>query len=382
MEVRCEFHPVQEGSGEPSPSNVRNITGWDGIKLYHSKNLRYRQVEWLCATAGIPMDTHTTEKSEIRAEFFRPAGDIAQYIYVTDSVITGSSNTTAYLSSPGSTGNWRFGNRSVGIITRAGINLRTKQNRDGVWVNDELIATYGPITAFRSNNPFTIHSSARSSTLQVKSIQQIDDGVLVGDYIPVHDIVDDVYGWLNKVTGYFNTNASATITHGEESPDPVVCATYDVEWEDKGTMYGGYVDVSSGRLVATHIKDKPSELTYNPVAEFAYYQSEYDFSKGDMDAISNMAKVIGVMPMKPITNPPPQPIGAVFSLDEQNYVNVFFPGFGSQEEYNSVVEDLEFILPLTYTIVYQIDTLMIPMFEGDNVIYCNSGDVTVYLKKK
>lgn len=38
--LKIHFNPIQEGEGDPSPDNVRPITGWTGINLYHSgKNL-------------------------------------------------------------------------------------------------------------------------------------------------------------------------------------------------------------------------------------------------------------------------------------------------------------------------------------------------------
>lgn len=38
--LKVNFNPIQEGEGYPSPDNVRPITGWTGINLYHSgKNL-------------------------------------------------------------------------------------------------------------------------------------------------------------------------------------------------------------------------------------------------------------------------------------------------------------------------------------------------------
>ena len=38
--VKANFLPVQEGSGDPSPTNVRPITGWTGIKVCRAgKNL-------------------------------------------------------------------------------------------------------------------------------------------------------------------------------------------------------------------------------------------------------------------------------------------------------------------------------------------------------
>ena len=38
--ITCEFSPVQEGTGDPSPDNVRPISGWTGFNITHAhKNL-------------------------------------------------------------------------------------------------------------------------------------------------------------------------------------------------------------------------------------------------------------------------------------------------------------------------------------------------------
>lgn len=36
VKVTCEFSPVQEGTGDPSPDNVRPISGWTGCEIGHS----------------------------------------------------------------------------------------------------------------------------------------------------------------------------------------------------------------------------------------------------------------------------------------------------------------------------------------------------------
>ena len=44
--VVCEFAPVQSGTGDPSPSNVRSISGWNGCEITHTgKNLINCQIE-------------------------------------------------------------------------------------------------------------------------------------------------------------------------------------------------------------------------------------------------------------------------------------------------------------------------------------------------
>ena len=40
VKVTCEFSPVQEGAGDPSPDNVRPISGWTGCEISHTgKNM-------------------------------------------------------------------------------------------------------------------------------------------------------------------------------------------------------------------------------------------------------------------------------------------------------------------------------------------------------
>ena len=36
VKVTCEFSPVQEGTGDPSPTNVRPISGWTGCEITHT----------------------------------------------------------------------------------------------------------------------------------------------------------------------------------------------------------------------------------------------------------------------------------------------------------------------------------------------------------
>lgn len=38
-ECKVYFEPIQEGEGDPSPDNVRNITGWDGVNVYSSDEI-------------------------------------------------------------------------------------------------------------------------------------------------------------------------------------------------------------------------------------------------------------------------------------------------------------------------------------------------------
>ena len=52
--LKVNFNPIQEGEGYPSPDNVRPITGWTGINLYHSgKNLVEVSSENRCVNSNL-----------------------------------------------------------------------------------------------------------------------------------------------------------------------------------------------------------------------------------------------------------------------------------------------------------------------------------------
>ena len=54
--LKVHFKPIQEGTGDPSPENVRPITGWTGVEAYETgKNLISSDSEW-CAFKCYPMN--------------------------------------------------------------------------------------------------------------------------------------------------------------------------------------------------------------------------------------------------------------------------------------------------------------------------------------
>ena len=34
--LKVNFNPIQEGDGDPSPSNIRAISGWTGLNVFHT----------------------------------------------------------------------------------------------------------------------------------------------------------------------------------------------------------------------------------------------------------------------------------------------------------------------------------------------------------
>jgi len=188
------------------------------VKYVLDGGKRYQRHEYLISTKGITISgTKLNRESEIRARVYRPSSAVAQYIYQADSGSSLSTNFTAYTSSgSNATGYWRFGNTYASLLVATGAWHETKQNKEGIWIDGVRKATYSSVNSFTTNNSLTIHGTAASANMRIAWLERWESGVLVAKYTPVHDLFDDVYGYLDSSDGKFYTNADAVITAGGE----------------------------------------------------------------------------------------------------------------------------------------------------------------------
>lgn len=185
--------------------------------------VRYQRVEYLISTKSISLGIKTKSTFELEAGVYRPTGAQAQYIYVSDSNSSGTTNTTAYTSTGDGGANWRWDGKTTSINVPTG-DVTTKQNSSGVWINGSKVATYSSPSTFESSSNLCIHGTQSNADMRIKWLTAKDGDTLVRDMIPVHDLVDDVGGWYDRVNGVFYTNSDATITMGADVSDPISLA--------------------------------------------------------------------------------------------------------------------------------------------------------------
>ena len=51
--LTCYFNPIQSGTGDPSPSNIKPIYGWNGIDVFQSENLFQQRIHTITTEDGI-----------------------------------------------------------------------------------------------------------------------------------------------------------------------------------------------------------------------------------------------------------------------------------------------------------------------------------------
>ena len=223
--LRVHFKPTQSGEGEPSPSNVRPIVGWNECEIYEDDVYipkEYQRVEYLQSSGTQYINTGIIAKQNIivDAKIEIPTG--AQ---VSNNGILGSRRDSTggrmYLISFYD-GKWNFGietdvSLSVGTIfydkiTR--VHSEVANNKYLLKINDEVISSGNstfqgndwPLYLFGANN---YGNFARAMTVKVYSLSIVRDDVLVLNYIPCYRKSDSKPGMYDTVTSTFFTNSGA-----------------------------------------------------------------------------------------------------------------------------------------------------------------------------
>lgn len=210
---------VQSGTTMPSaPADILCNNGALRVRRQSGLPLAYQMVEWLKPTGTIPITGFKTKSTqELETVFYRERSGAA-YLYSSDTATSGTTNTTAYITS--GSGNWRWDGKATSISVPIGNKITSIQKNDGVWLNGTKSGSYSDAGDFVSANDLRL-SSSENTTIRFYS-QTVREGEIVTlDLVAVQRILDGVYGFYDKVGGEFYTNAEATFTAGDPIADPI-----------------------------------------------------------------------------------------------------------------------------------------------------------------
>ena len=202
--LKVYFTPRQSGSGDPSPSNVREIQGWTELETTKcGKNLL--DLSSLTNKTGI-----TYSNNQITAtgsDLYKAAGtnNKLKIFIPANTVFSASFNAST-------SGN--------GFLFCVGYEDGTGEILITV-LNNVKTSTYFTYTGSKSKN-----------------------------------IVEIAFGsWSNGSNIWHLSNMQVEIGNSPTSFEPYCGQTISVNWaNDAGTIYGGYVDLVKGEIIATHMK--------------------------------------------------------------------------------------------------------------------------------
>ena len=262
-ECKVYFSPVQEGEGDPSPDNVREITGWNGVSV--GLPSEYQEVEWIESTGEQWIDSNIECTSELVVNFKMYNKDTSNLamcggIDATDGDVhfrhhcsPMNSDTNYWIQS----GNGKTPACTIKSSERVLTFFIDPVNGKGV-INDISI-DFTPLTKYYTTGQSygifgRIHSNGtiQSKPTRIYYFKFYRNNALIGNFIPCYRRSDNEIGMYDIVSKQFFTNQGTdTFLKGAD----VDRIHGSIDWtNDVGTVYGGYVDLISGELVQTHYK--------------------------------------------------------------------------------------------------------------------------------
>ena len=193
-ECKVYFNPVQEGTGDPSPENIRAISGWTELTLYHApKNLLPKT--WFTDSIKGTFGTGSTSIS---------AATNAKCA----SIYVGKNTALRFDKTSSNTIMFAFTDERVVDRTQTLYDAINCANRTGLAMNS-------------GDHPWLVINTSNSSTMY-----------------PNLSNVDGILKFSGQPSGY----------EAQVDWQPL-----DIDWtSDAGTVYGGYLDLITGELTATH----------------------------------------------------------------------------------------------------------------------------------
>lgn len=319
-DCKINFLPVQSGSGDPSPTNIRPITGLTGIETKHDDDLFsivYFANNYILPTTS----THV--------------GRVA---------LTLEPNTTYTVSSDFPQSNY----------------------------DSTAFAWGGGVLA---DGPNTQRNGI--GTRYTRTITTDSTGILtIGIYIDNHDTT-----YLDVLNGSYYVKLEKGSVATEYSS-----TVYPISWQtEAGTLYGGYVDLTSGELVATHKMVDMGDLAW-----VRHQSTHYFMYSWTRDSFANTSEGFALDTFCSCYKSVNQSrfisgsganlnyvFGTTYISSAKTNIAVRDDDYSDATAFRTSVTGQKLVYPLANPIVYQLTPQQVKAFIGRNNIWSDAGDVEV-----
>ena len=227
-ECKINFLPVQAGSGDPSPSNVRTISGWNGVNIYRTgyNLVNLSTLDKINNSSNIDT-TITNNTITISAKKGSGSGVSLQqtlYWYIPPAL----RGQAMYFGVQSVTLNTNNANHKATIVCEF-------KDANNTFITDPTMVSW--INNGDSNTlvrKFTIPTNAVKAEFYFRIAQNASTySIIIGDSVT----------YSNFYIGY------PANTYGYQAYDGT---TIPIDWTSNGTVYCGYLDLINNELVRTH----------------------------------------------------------------------------------------------------------------------------------
>lgn len=304
--------------------------------------------------------------NKFNASALSPLSNNGITITVSDGEITFNGTATA---------NAYFSVNNLGLISENGYSLSLNnaeinngvhislQDSDGTYYADTPADAVNKINK-RTNtdmNAIIVYVTSGTQLTDFKMKPQLELGQTATSFAP--------YSNICPISGH--TGVDAVISPTTEAS---AGTTYSVSWQtEAGEVYGGYVDLVSGVLTATH-------------------KSQTGFTRGSQDSSNKLYNIGTISDIKAYTNASaisPYFINSMFEKMSlagareaetpsivQHLTTLYVGGYiGKESELDTLLETLQVKYELKTPLTYQLTPTQIKSLLGNNNAWCNTGNI-------
>ena len=325
--------PTQSGSGDPTPTNLRPISGWTGANVVRcGKNI--------CATPtfGKVVVNATGQVSNAQAGTYRAATEDliavdftahqSYYVKWDASVYVGNIMVMAY----------NANGEYIGRTSGANTNPRTIKTTSFI---SDLTGVSGDPAYVRVNVYDTLHSFSQTTVDNAKFTIAADQNASLEDY-------------------------SGT--------------KYTVDWTDEvGTVYGGTIDLTAGVLTVTHAIVDLGDLSWTYIsganARFKAALTGAKLPDTSSDVSSCVCSAYTTASYVDMYSHASDNLVALHTSSAQ--VEIYDSSYSDAGAFDTAVTGQKLVYPLAAPTTVQLDPQTVAALVGTNNIWADTGDVSV-----
>ena len=376
-ECVVNIEPVQEGSGDPSPDNVRPISGWSEAKVYDDPkyggtvwwNQLFRNApEWIAQTVGTRV---SISDGVITAKMISTG---APSVFTPGITITGSTILTTiakhkyYMAckfNPAADG-FPYVRNYTAFPTASPFG--TQVTRAGEWGSYENIisatATGGP--ALYLGNGGNTSQIQTGDSFSIKDLMCIDLTAMFGEGNEPATVADFRAMFPND---YYAYNAGEETLVSAVNGDPYRAVTIDLD----GTRYGGTVDVLTGVLTVDRAEVDLGTLTWSKytVAQGTLFRA----SISDSVSVSSTVAANAICSAYPVVAQTSR-AEKTLSANLKNY-DIINSDYSTAADFKTAMSGVQLVYELAEPFTVQLTPARLRAICGQNNIFATTGDTSV-----
>lgn len=336
VDLTVSIEPVQEGTGDPSPENVRPITGWTGVNVTRTgKNL-------------CPLPPEETKNG-------------ITLVHNADGsfTITGSATATTYF-------DFFSGNFDSNLF---------------VGYKFKFISTFADIGV--SSISYRISKSDRA---KIQPDNSGDTEIIVQDY------GSELYAGIRIVSNYTLPSNGITVypmliaPNESEVFSPYLGTTYPISWEtEAGTVYGGSLDVTTGvltvdwRSITLTGTEEEGWTIGKTGTENWYYATKNDILINSIDGLSLISNLY---PWASVKNANTDK--GIWNSGSSNHIRVRWGTEDTIANWKGFLASnpLHVVYKISEPITYQLTPTEVTTLLGVNNLWADTGDSSLMYWKK